>query len=337
MPGPRETNPAKNHSATHTWRDSGLHLPTFSVIIPLYQKQHRIEACLASVMAQTHPALEVLVVDDGSTDGGGELVSAMATGRLHYVRQDNQGASAARNHGLKLARGSYVAFLDADDTWLDGHLEALALLATRHPAATIVGSGWSQAGRPVRDPELGAGDQVIDLARFLRRATAGLPPFWTSAVAVRRSALRTTDLFPVGSRVAEDQHAWLTLLERGAGVRGDSVTADYFDDEVSPTMAKPHDDDFVSVIFTEWGEKDGPDFRRFVTGHRLHTIERHIGHTPNGVLLGHLVRTGPPVRPVRRLRIVARLLRNQVQAWVSHRRRQPRIAELRPTRNGASE
>jgi glycosyltransferase involved in cell wall biosynthesis len=310
-----------NHPANDSWADSGLHQPTFSVIIPLYQKRHRIEACLASVMAQTHPPLEVLVVDDGSTDGGGELVRGMAKGRLHYVRQVNQGASAARNHGLRLAKGSYVAFLDADDTWLDGHLEALALLATRHPSATIVGSGWSESGRPVRDPELGEGDQVIDLATFLRRATAGLPPFWTSAVALRRSALRTTDLFPVGSRVAEDQHAWLTLLERGAGVRGDSVTADYFLDDVNPTVARPHPDDFTSVIFTEWSGRSGPDYHRFVTGHRLYTIERHIGHTPNRVLLGHLVRTGPPILPARRLRILARLLRQQVRGWIARGRR----------------
>jgi len=320
LPEPRENNPATNDPATYSWRETGVHLPTFSVIIPLYQKRHRIEACLASVMAQTHPALEVLVVDDGSTDGGGELAQGMATGRLHYVRQVNQGASAARNHGLRLAKGSYVAFLDADDTWLDGHLEALALLASRHPAATIVGSGWSESGRPVRDPHLGEGDQVIDLVTFLRRATAGLPPFWTSAVALRRSALRSTDLFPVGSRVAEDQHAWLTLLERGAGVRGDSVTADYFLDEVNPTVARPHPDDFASVIFTEWGTRSGADYRRFVTGHRLYTIERHIGHTSPRVLLGHLVRTGPPVLPARRLRILARLLRNQLRGWIARRR-----------------
>lgn len=292
-------------------------LPSFSVVIPLYQKRHRIETCLASVLGQTHPALEVLVIDDGSTDGGGELVQTMTSGRIRYVHQANQGASAARNHGLSLAKGSYVAFLDADDTWRDGHLAALAQLAQRHPSATILGTGWSESGHPVRDPELGDGDRVVDLTTFLRRASAGLPPFWTSAVALRRSALPTTDLFPVGSRVAEDQHAWLSLLEVGAGVRGDAITADYFLDDVNPTVARPHPDDFASVIFTEWGKLKGPDSRRFVTSHRLYTTERHIGQSPSGVLLGRLLRTGRPLRPVQRLRILARLSRHELRRAAS--------------------
>jgi glycosyltransferase involved in cell wall biosynthesis len=273
---------------------------------------------VASVLGQTHPALEVLIIDDGSTDGGGELAQTMTSGRIRYVHQTNQGASAARNHGLRLAKGSYVAFLDADDTWHDGHLAALVGLAQRHPQATILGTSWSSSGRPVRDPVLGDGDQVVNLGTFLRRASAGLPPFWTSAVALRRSALPTTDLFPVGSRLAEDQHAWLTMLEVGAGIRGDAITADYYEDEVNPTIATAHPDDFSSVIFTEWGVRKGSDYRRFVTGHRLHMIERHIGHTPTRVLLAHLVRTGRPVQALRRLRILARILRYEVRrstAW----------------------
>jgi hypothetical protein len=122
--------------------------------------------------------------------------------------------------------------------------------------------------------------------------------------------------------VAEDQHAWLTLLEVGAGVRGDAITADYFLDEVHPTVARPHPDDFTSVIFTDWSSRRGADYRPFVTGHRLYTIERHVGHTPARVLLGHLVRTGPPLQVVRRLRILARLLRHELRrslSWRPHR------------------
>jgi glycosyltransferase involved in cell wall biosynthesis len=329
LPVARQYNSTTKDPAADVGQDPQPRVPAFSVIIPLYQKRHRIGPCLDSVLAQTHPALEVLVVDDGSTDGGGEVVKAMATDRVHYVQQVNQGASAARNHGLRLAKGSYVAFLDADDTWEDGHLAALAGLAQRHPSATILGTGWSQSGSPVRDPELGEGDTVVDVRTFLRRASAGLPPFWTSAVALRRSALPTTDLFPVGSRVAEDQHAWLTLLEVGPGVRGDEITADYFLDEVHPTVARPHADDFTSVIFADWGTRKGADYRRFVTGHRLYTIERHIGHTPTLVLLGHLLRTGRPFQPVRRLRILARLLRHELQraaAWRPRRTSRTTVA-----------
>ncbi len=328
MPDARQYNPSTADPVTGGRRDSASQVPTFTVVIPLYQKRHRIENCLASVMTQTHAPFEVLVIDDGSTDGGGAIVRAMATGGLRYISQANQGAAAARNHGLRLARGSYVAFLDADDTWGAGHLAALSGLAQRHPAATILGTAWSESGRPVRDPELGEGDQAVDLGTFLRRASAGWPPFWTSAVALRRSALPTTDLFPIGSRVAEDQHAWLTLLEVGPGVRGDEITADYFLDEVHPTVARPHSDDFTSVIFTDWSTRTGGDYRRFVTGHRLYTIERHIGHTPALVLLGHLLRTGRPVQPVRRLRILARVLRDELRRVVDWRPRRTSSASV---------
>ncbi|MCC6496407.1 MAG: glycosyltransferase family 2 protein [Propionibacteriaceae bacterium] len=287
-------------------------LPTISVVVPLYQKRHRVLACLASVQSQSLAPLEVLVVDDGSTDGGADLVRELGDDLIRVVHQDNQGVSAARNLGLGLARGDYVAFLDADDTWQPEHLRTLAELAVRHPAATILGTGWSEGGQPVNDAGFGTGERVVDLDTFLARTAAGHPPLWTSAVAVRRDRLESSSLFPVGSRLAEDQYAWLTMLKLGAGVRSPAVTADYFVDPLNPTVARPHADDFDSVIFNEWSRERSAGYRRFTTAHRLYTIERHIGHTPDRLLLGHLLRTGRPLQPARRLRIIARMVRRHL-------------------------
>jgi glycosyltransferase involved in cell wall biosynthesis len=96
-----------------------------SVIVPLYNGRAFIDAALASLRASTYPNWEAVVVDDGSTDGGGDLVTALAEDepRIRLVRQENQGLGAARNAGIAAARGECVGFLDADDLWLPHKLE----------------------------------------------------------------------------------------------------------------------------------------------------------------------------------------------------------------------
>ena len=100
--------------------------PTVSVIVPLYNGAPFIEAALASALAQTYDDLEVVVVDDGSTDVGPALVERMAEldGRVRLVRQENAGVAAARNAAIAAARGTYVAPLDADDMWYPEKLAA---------------------------------------------------------------------------------------------------------------------------------------------------------------------------------------------------------------------
>jgi len=86
-----------------------------SVIIPTYNRRELVQRALRSVLAQTRRVDEVIVVDDGSTDGTGEALAAAFGDRIVYLRQSNAGVSAARNRGLALARGRYLALLDSDD------------------------------------------------------------------------------------------------------------------------------------------------------------------------------------------------------------------------------
>lgn len=104
-------------------------LPTISVVVPVYNRLDLLKYAIESVLAQTQPATEVIVVDDGSTDGTGELlpryIEENPTWRrcVRYFRQENQGPNVARNTALAYARGEWLAFLDSDDLWLPQKLE----------------------------------------------------------------------------------------------------------------------------------------------------------------------------------------------------------------------
>ena len=101
-------------------------LPTVSVIIPTYNRAERVSAAVKSVMAQTPSELEIIIVDDGSTDGTEKVIRPFVEesgGRISDFRQDNRGVSAARNKGIAMARGDWIAFLDSDDVWIPEKLE----------------------------------------------------------------------------------------------------------------------------------------------------------------------------------------------------------------------
>lgn len=98
-------------------------MPRVSVIIPTYNRRDYVQEAIDSVLAQTFTDYEIIVIDDGSTDGTGEALRARYGDRIHYEWQGNQGESVARNRGIELARGEYIAFLDSDDLWLPEKLE----------------------------------------------------------------------------------------------------------------------------------------------------------------------------------------------------------------------
>jgi hypothetical protein len=115
------------------------HRPTVSVVVPAHNAERFLGAALRSAAGQTSPPLELIVVDDGSTDGTERVVrEAPATVPVCYRRQDRRGAGLARNLGVSVARGEWVAFLDADDIWYPDKLAVqLDSLSTRAPAEFI--------------------------------------------------------------------------------------------------------------------------------------------------------------------------------------------------------
>lgn len=98
--------------------------PKISIVIPAYNRANVIGRAIKSVLLQTYDNFEIIVVDDGSTDNTKDIVESFADDRISYVCQKNSGAPVARNTGLKIAKGKYIAFLDSDDEWLPTFLEA---------------------------------------------------------------------------------------------------------------------------------------------------------------------------------------------------------------------
>src|SRR5437660_7821705 len=116
----------------------GSQHPTISVVIPTYQRREDVLDAVASVLAQHHEVMEIVVIDDGSTDGTSEALLSRYPDQVRLLGQPNSGPSAARNAGIRVAQGDVIAFLDSDDRWLPHHTQTIAELFAAHPPAVLV-------------------------------------------------------------------------------------------------------------------------------------------------------------------------------------------------------
>ena len=115
-----------------------------SVVIPLYNKEKQIERTLRSVFAQTYTDFEIIVVNDGSTDRSAAVVESLNDPRIRLVTQKNAGVSAARNRGIREARGEYIALLDGDDEWKPEFLETMTALTEKYPQCEVFAGNYTQ-------------------------------------------------------------------------------------------------------------------------------------------------------------------------------------------------
>lgn len=193
--------PEENHS-----------IGTVSVIICLYNKAPYIARAVDSVLAQTHTDLVVIVVDDGSTDGGGEIVAGYSDPRVKLIVQENSNQHAARNRGVAEAQTQWLAFLDADDEWLPTFLERTIAVAEGNPSVSAVFSnircGDTNANYLQREPKEGI---VRDYFRLFEENTRRGAT--CSSIIVRKQALLDAGGFPghVGQGGGGDQDTWMRL------------------------------------------------------------------------------------------------------------------------------
>lgn len=214
--------------------------PQVSVVVPLYNKAAYITRTLRSILAQTVLPLEVIVVDDGSQDEGPALVQSFAQSlaeaaakdgklqkskgdsqwQIRLVHQENAGPGAARNHGLRLARGSHIAFLDADDEWLPRFLERSLDRLRSHPDCVLSVSGQVRGGArynwSATLARLGLNPGVwrlpADLAAELHKPSLDI--LHSGAIVCDRSVVDRFGGFYSrdGCRYGEDLYLWLQII-----------------------------------------------------------------------------------------------------------------------------
>jgi glycosyltransferase involved in cell wall biosynthesis len=199
--------------STSKEKDRAVNLsPSVTVVIPLYNGAEFITRSVKSVLGQTYADFELIVVDDGSKDGGGEIVREFKDSRLRMIRQENAGASAARNKGIDEGKGKYFAFLDADDEWDVGFLDAAIQLATAFPQAGIYGTGYRMIHRkgPVVEitaQEALSGQNTLLVTDYFTRASGG-SLINASGVVIPRSVFEEVGLFQAGEHYGEDLEMW---------------------------------------------------------------------------------------------------------------------------------
>lgn len=187
-----------------------------SVVIPLYNKAPWIERALQSVVKQTVSPEEIIVVDDGSSDGGADLVARFPAPGLRLIRQPNQGVSAARNRGIKEAQGDLIAFLDADDAWKPRFLEVILELKKKYPQAGLYATAYEVVTpycvtfQPAfKILPMGVTEGLINYVR-----AADWYPLNASTVAIPKQVLAEVGGFPEGETWTEDLDLWLRVALR---------------------------------------------------------------------------------------------------------------------------
>jgi glycosyltransferase involved in cell wall biosynthesis len=205
-------------------------MPIVSIVTPLYNKAAYITETIQSVLSQTYSDWEMLIVDNGSTDGSWEKAQAFEDSRIRLLQSPKQGPGAARNYGLDFAQGEWIQFLDADDLLESDHLEQQLAVARQNPQAEIVACYWQEfadenpAEKVLREP-VGIGQPI----QFLRDRAIAMVPWAVHAALIKRSALSRDRYWPeqLDRYLAEDTAFWFKLVSQCSVAYGKSQGALY--------------------------------------------------------------------------------------------------------------
>ncbi|VXD24263.1 glycosyltransferase family 2 protein [Planktothrix paucivesiculata] len=176
-----------------------------SVIIPVYNCEKYLAEAIESVLAQTYQPLEIIVVDDGSTDGSAEIAKRFGT-TVQYCFQANSGTAAARNRGIELAKGDFFAFLDADDFWVEDKLTNQMAAFTNNPNLDVVYGQVQQFISP---------DLAENLKAKLQVSPKLVPGHIPSALLIKRDSFFQVGLFETQWKLAEFASWQVRVTELG--------------------------------------------------------------------------------------------------------------------------
>lgn len=187
-----------------------------SVVIPLYNKEKQIAHTLQSVLNQTFQDFEIVIVDDGSTDGSVDEVKKLTDPRIRLICQKNAGVSAARNRGIEEAKSDLIAFLDADDEWKPEYLATQYHLYQKYPECSVYACNYEfrdSKGKvtPTIIRKLPFTGEDGILSNYFEVAICSHPPICSISIMVKKQAIQAIGGFPIGIKSGEDLLTWARL------------------------------------------------------------------------------------------------------------------------------
>jgi hypothetical protein len=205
-------------------------MPTVSIVTPLHNKVAYIAETIQSVLSQTYSDWEMLIVENGSTDGSFLKAQTFNDSRLCFLESPKQGPGAARNYGLNQAKGEWIQFLDADDLLEPNHLEQQLIAAKQNPNADIIACSWQEFTD--ENPQVKVLKQPAGLGKpiqALRDVAIAFTPWAPHAAIIKRSVLSPDCYWPeqLDRYMAEDIAFWFKLIGKCTVAYGHSQGALY--------------------------------------------------------------------------------------------------------------
>lgn len=253
----------------------------FSVIIPLYNKAPYVRKTIESVLGQTFDDYELIIIDNGSTDGSSEIVAEFTDPRIQIVRlEENIGVSNARNKGVELSTAPYITFLDADDWWEPTFLEEMAGLIERHPNAGIYGTGYyivknsKKRVAPVGVEE-GFTEGEINYCNVYAKTLC--MPLTSITVAMSRTIFDEMGGFKPYLKLGEDFDLWIRIALKHKVVFLNKPLSSYNQD-VDVTyrgthhLRNPKEHMLWNLGYLEPEEKVNPDYKQLIDNLRTYGL-----------------------------------------------------------------
>lgn len=228
-----------------------------SVVIPLYNKEKQIAETLHSVLQQTFQDFEIVVVNDGSTDGSVSAAKSVQDERIRFIHQDNAGVSAARNRGIEEARYELIAFLDADDCWKPDYLKTQYELSKKYPECSVFACNYEfvhadGSVHPTIIRKLPFDGEDGILSNYFEVASCSHPPICSISIMVRKYTLESIGGFPVGVQWGEDLLTWAKLAFSYQIAYSRRVLASYIFEATESSHRLPRDiEDVPDYVATQ--------------------------------------------------------------------------------------
>lgn len=274
--------------------------PLVSVIVPCYNNAETVISAVNSVLLQDYPNIEVLVIDDGSTDNSVEILATLER-KIILLQQENKGSASARNTGLLAATGQFIAFNDSDDLWLPGKLSAQINFLQQHQEIGLCYCGWMEwDGKAALISET---KELVDHAPKLSKKQPGNEGWLyldllkesvihTITLVMRREVVDVVGLFNTDYTIGEDYDYWIRASQYYRIAKLKQVFALYRNSSAGITK-KVHNKNFRLMVLEAAIARYGlncPSGEKFpISTLTNHLNEAHFSYGYNAMLQGHRV------------------------------------------------